>query len=70
VETTGAGQGSIHWIDALRELMDNYEENAYIVSGEDAHKAKEVGGWTYEQYLTAFQNMEKKIQRIEKARKK
>jgi hypothetical protein len=50
--------------------MDNYEENAYIVSGEDAHKAKEVGGWTYEQYLTAFQNMEKKIQRIEKARKK
>ncbi len=50
--------------------MDNQEENAYIVSGEDSHQAKQVQNWTYEQYLKALENMNRKISRLEKAKNK
>lgn len=54
----------------MRDTLDNYAENAYIVAGEDADRARGVDHWTYEQYLLAHQNMEKKIERIKRARKK
>jgi hypothetical protein len=49
--------------------MDNFEENAYIVCNEDADKAKDVKFWTYEQYLMAFENMNRKIARLERLKK-
>ena len=44
--------------------------NAYIVSGEDSHQAKQVPNWTYEQYLTALENMNRKISRLEAQKNK
>ncbi len=57
-----------YWIDAYRKLFDNYQENAYIVSGEDSHLANQVQNWTVEQYYTALVNLEGKIERIRKAK--
>ena len=62
----GFEEFSEYYVDALRRLLDNYAENAYIVCNEDSEKAKEVAHWTYEQDLTAFENMSRKISRIER----
>lgn len=50
--------------------MDNYAENLYIVNGEDADKAHGAMYWTYEQYLSAHQNMQRKIERLKRVKNK
>ena len=59
-----------YWLDAYRELFDKYNENAYIVSGEDSHLANQVQNWTVEQYYTALVNLDGKIERLRKAKQK
>jgi hypothetical protein len=63
-------EGKGYWIEEYRSLLENISESAYILAGEDSVKAKEIMYWTTEQYLEAIQNMDKKVDRINRERKK
>lgn len=52
----------------LREYLDGFEESCFIVGGEDADKAKGVKYWTLEQFYSSYINLDKKIERVKKAR--
>jgi hypothetical protein len=68
--TPAAAEGKGYWIEEYRDLLENFSESAYILAGEDSVKAKEIMYWTTEQYFEAMQNMDKKVERIRREKKK
>jgi len=70
----GSEQGPKYWSIQYIEIIDNYEEEAYIISENDPEKARRLLQSTIYTYLTAVSNFSKKNKReaeaIKQARRK